>query len=156
MLSRNPSDNTNMTTEPVAPLPTSVIPEELCVPVIPDKDVDVAKTLSAMLGTDSLDFCTTVSHLYVDYLGLPQSDAREMVTPSLMYDYSPFSPDMNPYLNTPQDSTKDTPLFNYLDDSQMLTSPLYSNAPLFPMFEWEEIREPVTEPKTLLELDPSP
>ena len=156
MLSRNPSDNTNMTTEPVAPLPTSVSPEELCAPVIPDKDVDVAKTLSAMLGTDSLDFSSTVSHFYVDYLGLPESDAREMVTPSLMDDYSPFSPDMmNPYLNTPQDSTMDTPLFDYLDDSQMLTSPLYNNAPLFPMFEWEDIREPVTEPKTLLELDPS-
>ena len=52
MLSRNPSDNTNMPTEPVAPVPTSVSPEELCAPIIPDKDVNVAKTLSAMLGTD--------------------------------------------------------------------------------------------------------
>ena len=156
MLSRNPSDNTNMPTEPVAPLPTSVSPEELCAPVIPDKDVDVAKTLSAMLGTDLPKFSTTVSHLYVDYLGLPQSDAREMVTPTLMDDYSPFSPDMmNPYLNTPQDSTLDTPLCDYLDDSHMLTSPLYNNGSLFPMFEWEDIREPVTEPKTPLEFDPS-
>lgn len=129
MLSRNPSDNTNMT-EPVSPLPTAVSPEELSAPVVPDRDVDLAKSLPAMLA----------------------ADVREMVTPSLMDDYSPWSPDMmNPYLSTPQDSTMDTPLFHYLDDSLMLTGP--DDAPLFPMFpEWAE-REPVVEPKALL--DPS-
>ena len=149
MLSRNPSDNTNMT-EPVASLPTAVSPEELSAPVIPDKDVDLAKSLPAMLGTElSLDFSVAVSHHYMDPLA---ADVREMVTPSLMDDYSPWSPDlMNPYLSTPQDSTMDTPLFHYLDDSLMLTGP--DNAPLFPMFpEWEE-REPVVEPKAVL--DPS-
>jgi hypothetical protein len=133
MLSRNPSDNTDMT-DPVAPLPTSVSPEELTAPVIPDKDVDVAKSLPAMLAA-------------------PQS--AEMVTPSLMDDYSPWSPDlMNPYLSTPQDSRMDTPLFEYLDESQMLTGPDY-DAPLFPMFPgWEDMREPVDETKTV-ELDAS-
>jgi hypothetical protein len=117
-------------TEPVVPLPTAVSPEELSAPVIPDKDVDLAKSLPAMLA----------------------ADVREMVTPSLMDDYSPWSPDvMNPYLSTPQDSTLDTPLFHYLDDNLMLTGP--DDAPLFPMFpEWEE-REPVVEPKAVL--DPS-
>jgi len=116
--------------EPVAPLPTAVSPEELSAPVIPDKDVDLAKSLPAMLAPD----------------------VREMVTPSLMDDYSPWSPDlMNPYLSTPQDSTMDTPLFHYLDDNLMLTGP--DDAPLFPMFpEWEE-REPVVEPKAVI--DPS-
>ena len=155
MLSRNPSDNTNMT-DPVAPLPTSVSPEELTAPVIPDKDVDVAKSLPAMLGTESsLDFAITMSHHYVDPLAVPQSDVREMVTPSLMDDFSPWSPDlMNPFLSTPQDSTMDTPLFHYLDDSHMLTGPDYP--PLFPMFpEWEDVREPVAEPKAVLDIDPS-
>jgi len=136
MLSRNPSDNTNMT-ESVAPVRTSVSPEELTAPVIPDKEVDVSKSLSAMLG-------------------VPQSDVREMVTPSLMDDYSPWSPDMmNPYLDTPQDSTLDTPLFHYLDDSHMLTGP--DCAPLFPMFpEWDGVEDPVVEPpKAVPELDPS-
>jgi len=122
--------------DPVAPLPTSISPEELCAPVIPDKDVDVAKSLPAMLA-------------------FPQSDAREMVTPLLMDDFSPWSPDMmNPYLSTPQDPTMDTPLYEYLDEGQMLTGPDF-NAPLFPLFEWEDIREPVVEPKSLLEIDPS-
>jgi hypothetical protein len=75
-----------------------------------------------------------------------------------MDDYSPWSPDMmNPYLSTPQDSTLDTPLFHYLDDSHMLTGP--DCAPLFPIFpEWpEEVQhEPVIEPtKSVPELDPS-
>jgi hypothetical protein len=156
MLSRNPSDHTNMT-DPVAPLPTSISPEELCAPVIPDKDVDVAKSLPAMLGTESShDFSITVSHHYMEPPAFPQSDNREMVTPSLMDDFSPWSPDMmNPYLSTPQDSTMDTPLFDYLDESQMLTGPDY-NARLFPMFpEWEDPRELVAEPKTLPDLDPS-
>ena len=49
----------------------------------------------------------------------------------------------------------DTPLINYLDDSQMLTGSDYS-ASLFPMHgEWGEIREPVTQPKSIPELDPS-
>jgi hypothetical protein len=124
-------------TDSVAPLPTTVSPEELTAPVIPDKDVDVAKSLSAMLGVAS-------------------SEVREMVTPSLMDDYSPWSPDMmNPYLDTPQDSTLDTPLFHYLDDSHMLTGP--DCAPLFPMFpEWESVQESVVEPpKSVPELDPS-
>jgi hypothetical protein len=149
MLSRNPSENTNMT-EPVVPLPTAVSPEELSAPVIPDKDVDLAKSLPAMLGTEtSLDYSVTVPHHYMEPLA---ADVREMVTPSLMDDYSPWSPDvMNPYLSTPQDSTLDTPLFHYLDDNLMLTGP--DDAPLFPMFpEWEE-REPVLEPKAVL--DPS-
>ena len=158
MLSRNPSDNTNNMTDPVAPLPTSVSPEELTAPVIPDKDVELAKSLPAMLGTESFhDYSVTASHLYVECLA-PQSDVREMVTPTLMDDYSPWSPDMmNPYLSTPQDTAMDTPLFHYLDDSHMLTGPDY--APLFPMFpEWEETHEqPIAEPpKTQLpELDPS-
>jgi len=121
-------------TEPVAPLPTSVSPEELTAPVIPDKDVDLAKSLPAMLA----------------------GDVREMVTPSLMDDYSPWSPDlMNPYLSTPQDSTLDTPLFHYLDDN-MLTGP-DDCAPLFPMFpDWENVQESVAEPpKSQPELDPS-
>jgi hypothetical protein len=126
-------------TVPVAPLRTSVSPEELSAPVIPDKDVDLAKSLPAMLAP-------------------PQSDMMEMVTPSLMDDYSPWSPDMmNPFLSTPQDSVLDTPLFDYLelDDSQMLTSPHY-NAPLFPMFpEWEGVREPAAESKAVAELDAS-
>ena len=155
MLSRNPSDNTTMS-DPVAPLPTSISPEELCAPVIPDKDVDVAKSLPAMLGTEfSLDFSITVSDLYMVPAAFPQSDAREMVTPLLMDDFSPWSPDvMNPYLSTPQDPTMDTPLYEYLDEGQMLTGPDF-NAPLFPLFEWEDIREPVVEPKSLLEIDPS-
>jgi len=123
-------------TEQVAPLPTSVSPEELCAPVIPDKDVDVAKSLPAMLA-------------------FPQSDTREMVTPSLMSDFSPWTPDQ--YLDTPQDPTMDTPLFDYLelDDSQMLTGPdLYPS--LFPMStEWEDLRVHAAEPKTLLDIDPS-
>jgi hypothetical protein len=144
MLSPNPSDNTNMT-ESITPLPTSVSPEKLTAPVIPDKEVDVAKSLSTMLGTETFHDCSmTVSHL-------------DMVTPSLMDDYSPWSPDvMNPYLSTPQDSTLDTPLFHYLDDSHMLTGP--DCTPLFPIFpEWpEEVQEPVVEPsKAVLELDPS-
>ena len=155
MLSRNPSDNTTMT-EPVE-LPTSVSPEELTAPVIPDKDVDMAKSLPAMLGTDSsIDFSMTVSHHYTELLA-PQSDVREMVTPTLMDDYSPWSPDMmNPYLSTPQDSNLDTPLYLYLDDSHMLTGP--DCPPLFPMFpEWDEVQEPVVEPtkSTVPELDPS-
>jgi hypothetical protein len=153
MLSRNPSDNTTMT-DPVAPLPTSVSPEELSAPVIPDRDVDLAKSLPTMLGTESsLDFSMSVSHHYMESLAAPQSDVREMVTPSLMDDYSPWSPDMmNPFLSTPQDSALDTPLFHYLDDN-MLTGP--DCAPLFPMFpEWEDVQEPVAE-KTLPELDPS-
>ena len=46
-----------------------------------------------------------------------------MVTPSLMDDFSPWTPDQ--YLNTSLDPTMDTPLFDYLDldDSQMLTGP---------------------------------
>ena len=40
-------------TDPVAPLPTSISPEELCAPVIPDKDVDMGKSLPSMLGTES-------------------------------------------------------------------------------------------------------
>jgi hypothetical protein len=151
MLSQNPSDNTNMT-ESVAPLPTSVSPEELSAPVIPDRDVDPAKSLPAMLGTESsLDYPIAVSHHH--YMEPLASDVREMVTPSLMDDYSPWSPDvMNPYLSTPQDSTMDTPLFQYLDESQMLTGP--DCGPLFPMFpEWEDVREPVVEAKAVL--DPS-
>ena len=64
MLSRNPSDDTNMT-DPVVPLPTSVS-QELCAPVIPDNDVDMTKSLPPMLGTESsLDFSITcVSSLH--------------------------------------------------------------------------------------------
>ena len=146
-------------TESVTQLPTSVSPEELTAPVIPDKEVevDVAKSLSTMLGTESFhDFSMTVSHLYTEPVGVPQSDVREMLTPSLMDDYSPWSPDMmNPYLSTPQDSTLDTPLFHYLDDSHMLTGP--DCAPLFPMFpEWDDVQDPVVEQqKSVPELDPS-
>lgn len=124
-------------TDPVAPPPITVSPEELYAPVVPDGDVDVAKSLAAMLA-------------------VPQYDNCEMATPSLMDDYSPFSPDMsNPYLSTPQDSILDTPLFEYLDESQMLTGPDI-NAPLFPLFPWED-PQPVTQPKPkpLPELDTS-
>ena len=79
-----------------------------------------------------------------------------MVTPSLMDDYSPWSPDlMNPYLSTPQDSTMDTPLFHYLEDSQMLTGP--DCGFLFPMFSEWDVREAVAKPpKTFFPvLDPS-
>ena len=156
MLSRNPSDNTNMA-DAVAALPTSISPEELTAPVIPDKDVDLAKSLPAMLGAEStLDFSISVSHLYLESLAVPQSDDREMVTPSLMDDQSPWSPDvMNAFLSTPLDSTMDTPLYYYLDDSHMLTDP--HSAPLFPMFpEWPEVQEGVAEPKSVVpELDPS-
>ena len=42
-----------------------------------------SKLLPAMLGTESfLDFSITVSHLYIEPLTVPQSDVREMVTPS--------------------------------------------------------------------------
>jgi hypothetical protein len=78
-------------TDQVAPLPTSVSPEELCAPVIPDKDVDrdVAKSLPAMLGTESFyDFSISVSDVYLESLAFSQSDTREMVTPSLMGDFS--------------------------------------------------------------------
>jgi hypothetical protein len=73
------------------------------------------------------------------------SDVREMVTSSIMDDYSPWSPDvMNPYLSTPQDLTMDTPSFQYLDESQMITGP--DCGPLFPMFpEWEDAQEPDEE-----------
>jgi len=49
----------------------------------------------------------------------------------------------------------DTPLFHYLDESQMLTGP--DCGPLFPMFhEWEDVQEPAAEPpKSAPELDPS-
>jgi len=79
-----------------------------------------------------------------------------MATPSLMDDFSPWSPDMmNPYLSTPLDSTLDTPLFDYLDESKMLTGPDY-NVPLFPIFpEWEDVREPVSQSKAVPELDTS-
>ena len=156
MLSRNPSENTNMT-DPVAPLPTLASPEELWAPVIPDKNVDVVKSLPAMLGTESSIFSVTISDVYIEPLAFPQSDAREMVTPSLMDNYSPWTPDlMDPYLGTPQDLTMDTPLFDYLDldDSQMLTNPDLG-APLFPISsEWEDMRVPVAEPKSLLDLNP--
>jgi len=140
-------------TDPVAPLPTSVSPEELCAPVIPDKDVDVAKSLPAMLGAESSHgLSITVSDLYMEHLAFPQSDAMEMVTPSLMDDFSPWSPDH--YLNTPQDLAMDTPVFDYLDldESQMLTGPHY-NAPLFPSIfpEWDDMRESVVDPKTLFD-----
>jgi hypothetical protein len=62
MLSQNPSENTNMT-DSVAPLPTSVTAEEMSAPVIPDKDVDLAKLLPAILGTESsLDLSIAVSY----------------------------------------------------------------------------------------------
>lgn len=157
MLSRNPSDNNDMT-DPVAPPATSVRPEDLSAPVIPDEDVDVAKSLAAMLGTKSShDFFTAVTHqLYAEPLAVPQSDNWEMATPSLMDDLSPWSPDaMHPFLGTPQDSSLDTPLFEYLDESQMLTGPDY-NAPLFPMFHgWEDTQEPATQSKPVPELDAS-
>jgi hypothetical protein len=129
MLSQNPSENTNMT-DSVPSIPT-ISPEELSAPVIPDEDVGVAKSLAAMFA-------------------VPQSDSWDTATPSLMDDISPWSP----YLNTPQDSTLDTPLFEYLDESQMLTGPDY-NAPLFPMFSWEENQEPVAQAKPVPELDAS-
>ena len=69
--SRNPSDNTNTNMDPVAPPPTSDIPEELSAPVIPDIDIDVT-----MLGTESsLDFS-----IKTEPLAVPQPDAMEMVT----------------------------------------------------------------------------
>jgi len=118
MLSQNPSDNTNMT-DPVAPPPTAVTPEDLSAPVISDDD----------------PFATMFA----------PHDAWEMATPSLKDDTSPCSPDIiNPYLSTPQDSTWDTPLFEYLDESQMLTGPDYAQ-PLFPL--WSDMQEPVTQPK---------
>jgi hypothetical protein len=149
MLSQNPSENSNMT-NPVTSIPTVITPEELSAPVIPDDDVGVAKSLAAMFGTKLADdFFITVTHRLS--LAVPQSDNWDTATPSLMDDISPWSP----YLNTPQDSTLDTPLFEYLDESQMLTGPDY-NAPLFPMFpEWEDTREPVAQSKPIPELDAS-
>ena len=143
MLSKNPSDNTNMTAS-VAPLPTAVSPEELTAPVIPDGGDDASTSLEAMFGTEpSHYFFTTVAQLSTGSLGLPPDvwDA----TPALMDDQSPWSPDMMyPHLSTPQDSTLDTPLFDYLDESQMLTGPDY----MFPLFPtWDEPREPVSQPK---------
>ena len=156
MLSRNPSDNTNMTV-PVAPPPVAVSPEELSAPVVPDDNVDTAKSLAAMLGTQTRhDFSPSLADRhFMAYLADPQSNYWEMATPSLMDDYSPWSPDVaNPYLSTPQDSILDTPLFEYLDESQMLTGPDY-NAPLFPMFRECEDAQPATQPKSVPELDTS-
>jgi hypothetical protein len=122
-------------TDPVAPVPTAVSPEELTAPVIPNEDDDVSKSLAAMFAFTS--------------------DVWD-ATPTLMEDQSPWSPDMmNPYLSTPQD----TPLFDYLDESQMLTGPDYPS--LFGT--WDETREPVvTQPKapeldvsTLLTMTPT-
>ncbi|KAF8811011.1 hypothetical protein BYT27DRAFT_7185124 [Phlegmacium glaucopus] len=161
MLSRNPTDNTNMT-DPVAPLPTPVDQEELLAPVIPDDDDDdVAKSLAAMLGMDSSHhYSATVTQVYSYSQTAPRSE-WEMATPTLMDDYSPWSPDMvNPFLSTPQDSTLDTPLFEYLDESQMLTGPDYGHSgPLFHMLpEWsmpEAVQEPVAQSKSLPTLDVS-
>ena len=59
-----------------------------------------------------------------------------------MDDYSPWSPDMS------QDSTLDTPLLHYLDDSHFLTGPDW--------FPEQDVQEPVVEPpKSVPELDPS-
>ena len=69
-------------TDRVAPLPTSISPEELSAPVIPDKDVDPAKSLPE----SSLDFSMSASHLRV-YMEHLASDVMEMFTPSLMDDY---------------------------------------------------------------------
>ena len=148
MLSRNPSDNTNMT-DPVTPLPVAVSPEELSAPVIPEEDLGMATSLPSMLGTHlAHDLANTVTHLHIDSLAVPQSDTWEMATPSLMDDFSPWSP----FLNTPQDSTLDTPLVDYLDESHMLTGPDYTHLPLFATM-WEEMGEPATQSKTVLELD---
>ena len=85
-------------------------------------------------GTESsLDFSMTVSHFYMELLAGPQSDVREIVTPSLVDYFSPWTPDLNPSFNTPQDSTMDTPLFDYLDDSAQMTG---LDSSLFPMFPW--------------------
>lgn len=156
MLSRNPTDNTNMT-DPVAPLPTAVA-QELDAPVIPDDDDEVAKSLAAMLGTETSHCSVPVTQLHFEFLTVPRSE-WEMATPSLMDDFSPWSPDMvNPF--TPQDSMVDTPLFDYLDESNMLTGPDYAhNGLLFPMFpEWslpDVVREPAVQPKSPPALDVS-
>jgi hypothetical protein len=132
MLSRNPADNTNMT-DSITPSMT-VTQEELGAPVIPDDD-DMAKTIAAMLAG-------------------PEPDGWDMTTPSLVDDFSPWSPDItNPYLNTPQDSTLDTPLFKYLDESYMLTGPDYANGSLFP--SWPIPDNADAQPKSLPELDVS-
>ena len=144
MLSRKPSDNTNMT-ESVTSYPTTVTPEELTAPVIPDEG-DVAK-LTTMLGMESHRPFITASELHVDSSAPPQADTWDMATPCLMDDYSPWSP----YLNTPIDSMLDTPLFDCLDESQMLTGPDYDlhYGPLFPASaEWDDAREPVTQSKS--------
>ena len=139
MLSQNPSDNTNMT-DPVAPPPTAVTPEDLSAPVISDDD-----PFATMFGMEiSHRFFECVTQVCIGSLTAPH-DVWEMATPSLKDDTSPCSPDIiNPYLSTPQDSTWDTPLFEYLDESQMLTGPDYAQ-PLFPL--WSDMQEPVTQPK---------
>lgn len=109
-------------------LPTAVAPEDLSAPVVPDDD----GVLAAMLGADSW----------------------ENATPSLVDDFSPFSPDlMQPYLSTPQDWTMDTPLFEYLDESQMLSGPFAYSGALFPKLpEWGESG---ANPKSVPKLDES-
>ena len=111
-----------------------------------------SRSLPAMLGMESsLDFSITVSHLYMEPLAFPQSDVREIITPSLSDGFLPCSPVLTSPCLTPRDSTMDTPLFD-LDDSHILTDPY-----LFPMLfpEWEDVQERVTKAESLLELDPS-
>ena len=80
-----------------------------------------------------------------------QSDSREMANPSLVDDYSPWSPDMvKRYLGSPQDSTMNTPPLypDYrLEVSQMLTG-----FPLFPLPG--VLAESKQLPKYLPKLDP--
>ena len=153
MLSQNPSDNTNMTDSTAPPAMTATA-EELFDPVIPPEDDNIAKTIAAMLGMMTSLCPITLTHRHLRSAG-PQPDGWDMATPTLVDDYSPWSPDMvHPYLSTPQDSTLDTPLFDYLDETQMLTGPDYG--PLFPMLpEWGNAPEPAAQPKPTPELDPS-
>lgn len=142
MLSRNPADNTNMTDSTTPAI--TVTHEDLGDPVIPDDD-DMAKTLAAMFEYPAAG---------------PESGPAgwDMTTPSLVDDFSPWSPDItNPYLSTPQDTTLDTPVFKYLDESYMLTGPDYATASLFPSFphDWPAADNAAPPPKSVPELDVS-
>ena len=78
---------------------------------------DPSQFTAAMLGTESShNFFFTVSHIYMEPLA-PQCDVREMVTPSLLDEFSQWSPVlMNAYLSTSLHSTTmDAPTSPLLD-----------------------------------------
>jgi len=58
-------------------------------------------------------------------------DVNEILTPSSWDNLSQWSPDLDPFFNTHEDSTMDTPLF----DNAQMTGFDYST-PMLPMFPW--------------------